>query len=267
MSISIKKQTSYSNVTYYQARSIEYIVIHYTAGTTSRSGTAYNTALMFSNPSICASADFIVDDSQIVQFNPDIGNYYCWHCGDNKNYTKGGSFYGKCRNSNSIGIEVCSSNSTGTMTAANDSSYYFTNAVVENAVKLTQHLMKLYNIPAERVIRHYDVSGKFCPGIIGWNADSGSEIKWKEFKKQLGNAGTETEDEKKLYRVQIGAYKNRSNAEAQLKKAREKGFKDAFIKVSGGFFKVQAGAFAVYKNAESLCGKLKNSGFKDSFIV
>ena len=29
--------------------------------------------------------------------------------------------------------------------------------------------MKKYNIPFDRVIRHYDASRKACPGIIGWN--------------------------------------------------------------------------------------------------
>ena len=32
--------------------------------------------------------------------------------------------------------------------------------------------MKKYNIPLDRVIRHYDVSGKTCPGIIGYNNET-----------------------------------------------------------------------------------------------
>jgi N-acetylmuramoyl-L-alanine amidase len=37
---------------------------------------------------------------------------------------------------------------------------------------------------------------------------------------------------KKLYRVQIGAYSVKANADAMLKKVKEAGFKDAFIKYS-----------------------------------
>lgn len=185
--MNITKQTSYSNTTSYYNRPLDYIVVHYTAGTTSRTGSAYNTALMFSNPSIYASADFIVDDTTAVQFNPDIRNVYCWHCGDNKNYNKGASFYGKCQNYNSIGIEVCSSNKTGQMTQANDNNYYFTDAVVNKTVELVKYLMQTYNIPANRVIRHYDVTGKYCPGIKGWNEDSGDASKWNAFKAKIGS--------------------------------------------------------------------------------
>ena len=233
MSINITKQTSYSNTTGYNNRPLKYIVIHYTAGVTSRAGAAYNTAVMFSNPSVYASADFIVDDSTIVQFNPDIKNRFCWHCGDNKNtFSMGGSFYGACTNANSIGIEVCSTNSTGRITNANDQYFSFTDAVVNKAVELTKYLMKTYNIPTSNVIRHYDVTGKYCPGIIGWNADSGSDAKWKTFKAKLADTTSDTNTvtnnktdttttTTNLYRVrktwsdyksQIGAFKNLDGA-------------------------------------------------------
>lgn len=233
MSINITKQTSYSNTSAYSNRPLDYIVIHYTAGTTSRTGVAYNTAVMFSNPSIYASADFIVDDTTAVQFNPDIKNRYCWHCGDAKNYNKGGSYYGACQNYNSIGIEVCSSNKTGQMTAANDNNYYFTEAVINKAAELAKYLMQTYNIPADRVIRHYDVTGKYCPGIKGWNEDSGDVSAWKAFKAKLTGTSTSTSDTSQtvtattntenLYRVrkswsdsksQIGAYKSLDSAKS-----------------------------------------------------
>lgn len=276
MSIEIKKQTSYSNTTAYNSRPIDYIVIHYTAGVTSRSGTANNTALYFGNPSVGASADFIVDSAQIVQFNPDILNRYCWHCGDGKNYNKGGSYYGKCQNYNSIGIEVCSSNRTGTMTAANDSNYYFTEAVVNKALELTRYLMQTYKVPASNVIRHYDVTGKLCPGIIGWNEDSGNATAWQSFKSRLTgisltNQTTKTDkssiNSSILYRVQLGAFKNKSNASDLLGKVKLKGFNDAFIANSNGMYKVQLGAFKDKTNAEKQKEKVVKAGFKDCFIT
>ena len=57
--------------------------------------------------------------------------------------------------------------------------------------------MKKYNIPAERVVRHYDISGKLCPGVLGWNNEItyttdgkttktySNSIKWDEFKKEI----------------------------------------------------------------------------------
>ena len=74
---------------------------------------------------------------------------------------------------------------------------YFTVESLNNAVKLAKILMKKYNIPIERVVRHYDISGKLCPGLIGWNDDvlyttAGKMLKqknnssaWLEFKKRL----------------------------------------------------------------------------------
>lgn len=279
MAINITKQTSYSNTSAYSNRPLDYIVIHYTAGTTSRTGVAYNTAVMFSNPSIYASADFIVDDTTAVQFNPDIKNRYCWHCGDAKNYNKGGSYYGACQNYNSIGIEVCSSNKTGQMTAANDNNYYFTEAVINKAVELTKYLMQTYNIPANRVIRHYDVTGKYCPGIKGWNEDSGDVSAWKAFKARLSGtssttattktdtSSTKVNDNKTIYRVQIGAFSNKSNADEQLKKIKAKGFNDSFVTKVDKLYKVQVGAFTVKANAEKYRDKVKAAGFKDCFIV
>lgn len=224
MSIKIEKHTGYSNTTSLLNRAIDYIVIHYTAGSTSRAGTAKNNAVMFSDPAHYASADFIVDDETIVQYNPDVKNRFCWHCGDNKNpYSMGGKFYGKCTNANSIGIEICSTNPNWTASdQANSKKWSFTEKAVLNAVELTNHLMQTYNIPADRVIRHYDVSGKLCPGIIGWNEDSKDVSQWKAFKAKLTNT-TNVKTDDVIYRVrksaddaksQIGAYRNLNSAKA-----------------------------------------------------
>ena len=208
-------------------RAIDYIVIHYTAGVTSKAGSAVNTADYFRTTTTEVSADFTVDDTAVVQYNPDIRNRYTWHCGGNKYATKGGSLYGICKNSNSIGIEICCNNSTGKMQAANDKSYSFSDAAVANAVWLVKKLMAEYNIPAERVVRHYDVTGKPCPGIIGWNADSGSEAKWQAFKRAIsGEAVTESAK----YYVQVGAFGSKANAEKYLAEVK-KNYPDAFIKV------------------------------------
>jgi flagellum-specific peptidoglycan hydrolase FlgJ len=185
MGISITKKTSTTNTTASQGRKILYIVEHYTAGVTSKSGSAANTASWFAQENAKASADFIVDDSNIVQFNPDPANRYCWAVGGSSYGNQGGSLYGVAKNANSISIEICSTNDTGKVTNANDSHWSFTDAVLNKAVELTKYLMEKYGIDADHVIRHYDVNGKPCPGIIGWNAETGDESKWKAFKARL----------------------------------------------------------------------------------
>ena len=173
--------TNTANTTELKNRKIKYIVIHYTAGITSRPGTAKSNARYFAKETTKASADFIVDDENIVQYNPDIKNRYCWHCGGSKYKTKGGSLYKVCTSANSIGIEMCSTNSAKKVTNPNDANWYFTDAVIDNCVELTKKLMKEYDIKPDHVIRHYDINGKLCPGIIGWNEDTNDISKWQDF--------------------------------------------------------------------------------------
>ena len=183
--ITITRQVTEKKTTYDHGRDLLFIVIHYTAGVTSKKGSAANVAAYFRDSAADASADFIVDDGTIIQYNPDIRNRYCWSVGGSRLDTKGGRLYGRASNRNTINIEICSSNTTGRMTSANDNYYFFTDAVVKNAIELTKYLMKQYGIPVSNVIRHYDVTGKLCPGIKGWNAESGSELKWQAFKNAL----------------------------------------------------------------------------------
>ena len=173
------------NTTEKKNREIKYIVIHYTAGITSKVGSALSTAKYFSKNTTKASADFIVDDETIVQYSDDIRNRYCWHCGGSKLKTKGGSLYGICTNANSIGVEMCSKNLANKITDPNDINWDITVGTFNCTVELVAKLCKEYNIPIENVIRHYDVTGKMCPGVVGWNEDSGDVTEWIAFKKEV----------------------------------------------------------------------------------
>lgn len=153
------------NITKYNSRPIKYIVLHYTAGASSVSGRAIKTRDQFQSSSRGASADFCVDDETIVQVNPNILNYYCWAVGDGKGK------YG-VTNSNSISIEMCSTLKSGTSAAKpNHNGWTISDKVLNKTEQLVKYLMSKYNIPLERVVRHYDASKKSCPGIIGWNDD------------------------------------------------------------------------------------------------
>lgn len=178
-------------------RPITYIAVHYTAGGSSKKGSALNVKKVFETRN--ASADFCVDDETMVQFNPDIKNNYCWSVGDKKYpNSKGASLYGKATNKNTVSIEMCSNlKSAYSAKYANHEGWYLTDKTIEQCAKLVKILMKKYNIPIERVVRHYDISGKLCPGIIGWNDEIiytndgkatkkyNDSSKWLEFKKLL----------------------------------------------------------------------------------
>ena len=166
--------------------SIKYLVIHFTAGSSSKPGRAKSAKHTFETSQ--ASADFCVDDRDIVQFNPDPYKYYCWAVGNSKT---------DITNSNSISIEICSNIKSGrSVKYANTDGWYFTKETLENAKKLAKYLMKKYNIPKNRVVRHFDVNGKLCVGIVGWNTgalydDNGKKIgqnnesEWLKFKDSL----------------------------------------------------------------------------------
>lgn len=204
----IMKKTSVRNTTVACRRKIKYIVVHYSAGVTSKAGSAANLAGWYATDANNVSSDYTVDDASLVQYNPDIPNRYTWHCGGSKYATKGGALYGKCTNANSIGIEVCSNNATGKMTYPNDPNYTFTAAEITNLVGLVKYLMNKYSIDADHVVRHYDVTGKVCPGVIGWNNEDGwNDAKWRAFKKRLQPASN------KVYKVQVGAFKTKEAAQ------------------------------------------------------
>lgn len=190
--MNIIQKTSTVHTSKYTNRPIQFLVIHYTAGGSSRKGVARNVASMFANPnSRDASADFIVDDYECVQYNPDIKNRYTYAVGGKlQGNAGGGKFYGECKNYNSISIEICSSSTNNDLRYPNTSNWYFTDAALKNAIELARYLMNKYNIPEGHLIRHYDVNQKLCPGIRGWNKESGSEAKWIAFKNSVLNGSS-----------------------------------------------------------------------------
>ena len=190
--MNIKPYYSITSLTYAPNRSIEYIALHYTAGTTSKAGTALGVAKWFAsggNPSNPASSDFIVDDSDVIQYNKDIENYYSWCVGGTK-YTNpttslGASLYGIATNKNTISIEICSNKKNTKSLNANDKDWYFTEAELDNTRELVKYLMKKYNIPIERVIMHHTVTGKLCPAM--WTHNE-TELKgYYDFLKSIDN--------------------------------------------------------------------------------
>lgn len=156
------------------ASAIKYIVIHYTGND---GDTAMNNAKYYATKVVQTSAHYFVDEKEIVQSVDDLR--IAWAVGGHKYatcaQTGGGTQYGKCKNANSISIELCD--------AKKDGAYAPDARTVERALALTRELMKKYNIPASNVIRHFDVTGKLCPAYWSGKENTG---KWeKEFKSRL----------------------------------------------------------------------------------
>jgi N-acetylmuramoyl-L-alanine amidase len=182
------KKGPYSNPGNYtkgRTNKIEYIVMHYTAndGDTDEGNANY-----FKNNNIKVSAHYFIDENSITEsVKPEDIAY---HIG-NKSYV-----HLKCRNYNSIGVEMCSDKVNGRFT--------ITEQTVKNAVDFVKLLMKQYNIPIENVLRHYDITYKKCPEPWVRN----SEL-WINFKESLLK-----EDDEEMTQEQFNQmYKNMLNTQ------------------------------------------------------
>lgn len=164
--VEIQKNLTKYNYTVLQNKDIQYIVIHYVGSVSS----AKNNASYFANNKLKSSAHYFVDETSIWQSVEDKN--MAWHCGGGLQGNGGHTFYQKCTNFNSIGIEMCCKKTSS-------GHWYFQNSTVQNTVELVRHLMAKYNIPLERVIRHYDVTGKLCPEPYV------DEREWEKFKNRL----------------------------------------------------------------------------------
>lgn len=139
---------------------IQFIVIHDTGNTALGAGAAAHKNY-FMTTVRKASADFVVEENEIIKLN-NYEKYFTWHCGDGKGK------YG-ITNSNSIGIEMC---------VNADSNMQKT---INTTIKLTYQLMQELNLKHTRVVRHYDASRKICPASMRANNWEG----WRRFKTAL----------------------------------------------------------------------------------
>lgn len=125
-----------------------------------------------------------VDDKEVIQAIP--FNRSAWHCGDGGGSTDPNAL--KKGNRLSIGIEICYSKSGGVRYGVAE----------ENAVQYIARLLKQYGWGIERVKKHQDWNGKYCPHRIL------TENRWNSFLKRIEKAmkpmeiqkPTEKDDEK-----------------------------------------------------------------------
>lgn len=174
MSYTIQKALTLINKGAKGLNNPQWIIEHFVGA----AGQAWGNANYFKSAYRGASAHYFVDPNNIVQVVED--DTPAWHVGDGYRTGKGAynGYHGYgATNNNSIGIEMCQDTSTG----KDVWHWEFDPETIKRAKWLTKQLQKKHNIPDERVIRHYDVSGKLCPGNWQWN----DWQKWKNFKAEL----------------------------------------------------------------------------------
>ena len=112
------------------------------------------------------------------------------------------------KNNGTIHIEVCYKRADGR----------FEEESIAALNELVLYLMNRYHIAAKNVLRHYDLTGKFCPAYY---VDS---TRWAALHERI----TAKPAARKLYRVQVGAFSSRANAENYAEQVRKAGF-GAFV--------------------------------------
>ena len=112
------------------------------------------------------------------------------------------------KNNGTIHIEVCYKRADGC----------FEEKSISALNELVLYLMNRYDISAENVLRHYDLTGKLCPAYY---VDA---ARWAVLHERI----TAKLTAQKLYRVQVGAFSSRENAENYAAQVRKAGF-GAFV--------------------------------------
>lgn len=69
-----------------------------------------------------------------------------------------------------------------------------------------------------------------------------------------------------IYRVQVGAYSKKENAENMKQALIKAGFSGAFVKLIGRYYKTQVGAYGVKLNADRMVDRLKAKGFNPIIV-
>ena len=170
---------------------IKYLVYHYTAndGDTDEANAKY-----FHNNVVKASAHKFVDDDSVTISVPD--NYTAYHCGGGLQGSNGHTYYKKCTNTNSIGIEMCDTIKNG--------KYEVSSKTRANAIALGKELVKKYGIKKENVIRHFDVTGKNCPAYFVKDEEA-----WKKFRDEIFEDKTSTVGKEKVLKQDCVLYSNK----------------------------------------------------------
>lgn len=143
----INKKLIHYNFSSRNGTRIAYIVVHDT-GNPAPGADALAHYRYFGGGNRRASAHYFVDDQVVVQIIEDA--YAAWHCGDGRG--KRG-----ITNRNSIGVEICINRGVDRR------------AALAHARDLVRELMVFYRIPKDHVVRHFDASGKICPGTMAAN--------------------------------------------------------------------------------------------------
>ena len=164
--------------------SIKWIIVHYTGDRHSQ-GQARKTANAMQTWKRTVSTHYLVGDDGIYHTVKD--KYCAWHCPYEKE--------NKCAacNSNALGVDLVEHKLDEKSKSVNDRDWYFTDKVIQDGAELVAMLADKYDIPDDHIVRHYDVTGKWCPRPFVGNdinevTHDKHEFGWIAFKEKVKKA-------------------------------------------------------------------------------
>lgn len=159
-------------------KQIEWIIVHYT-GDYGSQGRAKKTADAMQTWKRTTSTHYLVGDDDIYQVVED--RHAAWHCPYEKS--------NKCIASNTcaLGVDLVEHKRNTRSHSVKDMDWYFTDKVIEDGAQLVAELADRYNIPMDHIVRHFDVTGKWCPRpFVGSDINEVTgetgEFAWEKFK-------------------------------------------------------------------------------------
>lgn len=161
---------------------IEWIVVHY-SGIVRAQGQAAVVERSIRRSERESSTHYIVGEDGIIQIVRD--RHRAWHVG-------GYCSSNKCRaeNNNSLGVDLVECKRNTRSNDVKDCDWYFTDKVIQDGAQLVAWLADKYNIPQSHIVRHFDVTGKWCPRpFVGKDVNEVTgdihEIGWIMFKERV----------------------------------------------------------------------------------
>ena len=160
-----------------RTEAVKFIVLHYTGNT---NDTAVNNCKYYRDNKVSASAHYYCDDKGVWCSVPP--EYTAWAVGIGSRTAPYSyqSHWKIASNANTVSVEMC-----GGKTSAEASGQ-----TKQNAAELTVELLKKYGLTPSAVIRHFDVTGKYCPW---WSVED--PAKWLDMQMRINKLFYQEEED------------------------------------------------------------------------
>lgn len=224
-----------------RTHAIDKVTIHHTAGVAAIEVLGN----IFAQPARCASSNYgIGKDGRVGLFVPE--DIRAWTSGSTENDNR------------AITIEVSNDQLAPTWHVSDEVYNVLIDLVVDICIRNGIKALNWTGDKNGNLTIHKMFEATACPGPY---LESKMPEIAKAVNERLNAKQNENEAGGTIYRVQVGAYKVKANADKMAEKLKAAGYK-TFVAETDGIYRVQIGAYREKANAERIAMRLKNEGYK-----